>query len=426
MTAPSLFWVRPEVASRPLRLQMGSFEASASERRMPDDGWLAVIQRLRQPCCHASTATRLAKKSAAQQASAAAAGSKANGGNMQRRPRQGRPGLERGSAEDAAWYGPAARLQLARHELIGALMRLPKILALLSLGIGGFGCWSTAVSAQIEAANLRPLNEWDVEVLEDRCVFRRSFGEPDSPTTLELGSIDPWDGGFQTAILTGRYSATEEAFRAGWLPGGRIANIERITVLEGEDGARGILFPHGLWDGAMESRVVDQNGPFNVLAVDPDYELDEGPRRFREGIETFLVVGAFDMPLLFATGPMQAIFEQREACMDEVLISQGVDPAENERDDSRVEMANGRWLTERVIRRAPREIRRQDRPTAITFLLYLDAEAQPSSCRLASLPYDEEYERGGCELLMESAEFEFKKGEAAQPTFYKVFGFYGP
>ncbi len=165
-------------------------------------------------------------------------------------------------------------------------------------------------------------------------------------------------------------------------------------------------------------------GPFDVLEIGSDYDFDNAPSRFRGSIQGLLVLGAFDEPLFLSTGSMQEIFEARESCMDEVLRSHGVDPLDADRDEHRVEMINRQSMTQRILRRIPAEARRRERPTMISFLLYVDEEGGPRSCRMTSLPYNADYERRSCETLMNRAEFEFREGETAQPTFYIVSGFW--
>ena len=276
---------------------------------------------------------------------------------------------------------------------------------------------SAPAAGQVTATKLNPLDEWQAELSDGLCTISRNFGRATAPTRIELRNRDPWNGGFDVAISSARFAATDAPFTAGWLPGGRIVTIHRPSYEDTGQSRKTVVFRHGLWDGAMPA------------SGTPEYEQywsrDEageiiGPLRFKQNVESFLVNGAFERPLLFATGPMDAVLDARDACIDEMLVSKGIDPSVEDRDDHRVELTNHRSLARVIFRRIPETMRFAQNWGGVTFLVFLDSNASITACHLNSMPYDADYEKFGCDQLRSNARFRFKDGETPQPAFFKL------
>lgn len=274
--------------------------------------------------------------------------------------------------------------------------------------------------AQDDEAVLSPLGEWETQQLDDRCILRRAFGDPARPTVLELRRIDPWNGGFQAALTSGEFALQTAPVTAAWLPGGRRAEADRPSYPR-DDGGRGwVVFPHGLWDAGLDS-LIESRAPGATTA----YFRDDGPGRFRRQVERFEVAGAFDRPIALATGPMDGVVGAIGECMERMVAARGVDPADIARDSSRAVPRHLPSQT-RIFSRLPQSIRSRSRPSMVEFVLYVDARGRPTSCRLASLPEDAEFEAWGCEQFMNHATFGFAPGDTARPTFFKASMLYRP
>ena len=289
-----------------------------------------------------------------------------------------------------------------------------------SVVLAFFAGWLAAVPAaaeQVNAIRLNPITEWQTERVGDTCTISRSFGDRERPTTLALRNRDPWDGGFDVGISSQRYAPTGTAFRAGWLPNGRFVTRANAATGNPQDGGIQVLFHHGLWDAKSP-----QEGSPEYAAYWQRDEQGEsvGPSTFKRSVQTFLVDGAFERPLLFATGPMDGVIAARDNCIAEMLEAMGVDPADENRSDSRAEMTNRTELSRHILTRAPRALFADGKATFISFLLYLDGKGKVSSCRYVDLPHDAAFEQFGCDVLKERGKFRFRKGEAAQPTFFKM------
>jgi len=264
---------------------------------------------------------------------------------------------------------------------------------------------------------LHPLTDWSTSRLDDGCIISRTFGDPASPTRVELRNYDPWDGGFNVAISGPLFIGQPSAFRAGWLPGGRFIEVDTPTFEQAPDGTEVVLFHHGLWNAAI----------FGMSSKEWDaYYENDGPQRYRQAIRGFSLTGVSGKSIAILTGAMDTVIEERDRCIHEMLAARGVDPADENRDDSRVRLKDRENLTQQLLADVPEVIRSRKRKTFVDFLLYIDEKGEPSHCRLLALPYDAAYESRGCGRLMSKARFEFKRGESAQPAFFKIGGYFIP
>jgi hypothetical protein len=273
-----------------------------------------------------------------------------------------------------------------------------------------------AVKAQDGPVLLQPIGEWETQRLDDRCVLRRSFGEPARPTVLELRRIDPWDGGFHAAISSTQFALARAPLRAAWLPGGRESLADLPTYARDAAGREWVEFPHGLWDGKLDTL---EGAELSA------YFRESGPDRFQQKVETFHIAGAFGQTVVLQTGPMDGVVAAARRCMEQMLAARGVDPGDMARGDSRA-VVRHLPSQQRIWDRLPDPIRNRARPSLVDFLLYLDATGRPTSCRLSSLPVDEEFETWGCGLFMKNASFGFAPGQQARPTFFKASMLYRP
>lgn len=290
--------------------------------------------------------------------------------------------------------------------------RSPALAILASLLIA-----APAAAEQVKAVRLNPITEWKTERVEDTCTITRTFGDPEKPTTLFLRNRDPWDGGFDVGISSGKYALTGLDFRAGWLPGGRFVTRTNAASGNAQDGGAQVLFHHGLWDANSPEK--------GAPGYDAYWQRDAqdepiGPITFKRSVQTFLIDGAFKRPLLLATGPMDGVIASRDACIAEMLVAMGVDPEDEKRSDRRAELTNEAQLARYFVGRASSGLIVEGKPDFVNFLMYLDAQAKVTSCRYIDLPHDAAFEAFGCGMLQERGKFRFRKGERAQPTFFKM------
>ena len=255
----------------------------------------------------------------------------------------------------------------------------------------------TAASAQDGPEVLLPIDNWQVRIDDDRCSYTRTFGDAEAPTFLELRRLDPWDGGFHVAMSNSQFNLSGPDLTAAWMPGGTVASEDTAQRIADSSGREWIVFAHGLWNAT---------------------ELDHS--EFKTQLEYFQVANGFEREVAFITGPMLEVWEGLDECMSEVMRRNGIDPADADRSDSRVEFRNRERVARNISSELPSIFEESNRYRWISFLTFVDDEARPISCRLASLPYDPDFERYGCTEILENGRFRFHRGESQEPTFVKL------
>jgi hypothetical protein len=253
-----------------------------------------------------------------------------------------------------------------------------KILGFGLLATGLLAVQPVAGQAQDGPMLLEPITDWETQRLDDRCVLRRSFGELATPTVLELRRIDPWDGGFHAAVTSSQVELIRAPFKAAWLPGGREGLADLPTYEKDSSGREWVEFPHGLWDGMLDS----------LEGADlTAYFREGGPDRFQQQVETFQIDGAFGQSIALQTGPMDGVIAAANQCMEEMLAARGIHPNDMRRGDSRA-VVRRIPSQQRIWNRLPDRIKSRARPSMVDFLLYLDSAGRPTSCRLSRAAKD--------------------------------------
>lgn len=282
-------------------------------------------------------------------------------------------------------------------------------LSALSLAL----CAATTVGAETPQIELLPTSDWQVVQREDSCTLSRDFGK----TTLLLRSRDPWNGGFHIGLKSKEFIWSGQEIKAGWTPNGRFVSEPRPYLEKSSTDEPILYFRHGLWDGKSPKK------------GDAEYEAywsrnDAGeivePRKFKNAVEGLLVTGLGQHPVFFRTGAMSDVIEMRNRCIKEMLSAMGLDPSEEDRDDHRIRMTNHRDILSRIARRTPASMVYPENWAGVSFLLYVDDDAEITSCRLLTLPYDASFEKFACKLMQHRAKMQFDRGEDPAPTFYKL------
>jgi hypothetical protein len=268
-----------------------------------------------------------------------------------------------------------------------------------------------------ERVDLLPLGDWETHISADECIISRSFGDSESPTLLELLSVDTWDGGFFVALPESMFEGEPSSFQASWLPGGNLVTVNSPKRETSRGGRPTVIFRPGFSNDVLAKMSPDEW---------VEYYRSGSGRRYWQSIEGLSIVEPSGRRTFIATGPIAGMFDAFDDCTRDLLIAKGIDPADEQRSDHRVILRDAATLRNRLLADVPPIIRFRDRRTHVGFMLYVDSEGRPTSCRLLSMPYDADYEERSCDLLMREARFRFKDGEAAQPTFYKIGGYFVP
>ena len=273
--------------------------------------------------------------------------------------------------------------------------------------------FSQPSSAEEIRTALAPIDEWSFQQFDDRCVAIRKFGVADNPTVLELQRYDHWSGQFLAVIRGANLGLKDASPAATWLPEGYTMTEDLPILGTTVDGQEWIAFKNAM---------IDSNAP-HLGGDEEEYRARGGPTGFKERIQALRVEGASNRPILLATGPMSRVFDDLDDCMDNILRERGVPEEDFKRSDHRVELKNYRQLVGAVLPYLPATIGSRSERTLLRFIIYLDENATPTECVLSPLRGASEFGERACNLILEDAQFSFKRNEEHKPTFF-IFNFF--
>lgn len=272
--------------------------------------------------------------------------------------------------------------------------------------------FSFSASAEENLVPLPAIDDWRIIQLDKRCVATRTFGVEQSPTVLQLQRYDHWSGQFLAVVRGSKLGLRDAPLAATWLPDGYTMTEDLPILGTTVDGQEWISFNNAM---------IDSNAP-HLGGDEEDYEARGGPTGFKERIETIKVEGVSESPILLATGPMAAVFDDLDYCMDNILRDRGVPEEDFKRNDHRTKLENYRELVRAISPYVPSTIRNRSKKTLLRFVVYLDENAVPTECILTPIRGASEFGNWACDLIRNEGVFSFKDGEEHKPTFF-IFNF---
>lgn len=257
---------------------------------------------------------------------------------------------------------------------------------------------------------LEPLSEWILDQGRQSCAVRRSFGAPGKPTVVEFRRDEPMNGGFDIAITSGAFAMADGPFQATLKPGGVAFSPSMVGRERASTGAIWSVWKHDIREASKR----------DISKEEWDrYYAANGPDAYRKRVETLEVESLFDSDLVLPIGPIDGLRQQLTDCYDAVMMANGLtrdDARENHRP---VEFRNRQKIMVSMLPLLPQDIRQriQERKDVfVEFVVFLDANAEPTSCRLSTVPRYRELEKEGCETIVREGQFRLKKGEEARPA----------
>jgi len=268
----------------------------------------------------------------------------------------------------------------------------------------------TDESSEPKPVQLEPLSNWEIVQKPYGCAVRRSFGAFDKPTTIELRRDEPNSGGFDIAITSAEFDLRDSSFQATLLPDG----IEYRPPLPGKErsstGSIWTVWPHNIQEASKRGITGDEWDR---------YMAEDGPENFRRRVKTLEIQDLFSEDLVLPIGAISKPRRQLEHCYENVMVANGM-PREDAINDSRpVELRNSRKLLRSLLPSLPPvyfERIKQKKQVSVSFAVFLDADAQPTRCRLTTVPRYSQLEKAGCDKLIKNGRYRFKRNEERRPA----------
>lgn len=253
---------------------------------------------------------------------------------------------------------------------------------------------------------LVPVSDWTLDFADERCSLIREFGDGDDRVRLQLDSFGPTGRGYLVMIS------------GDLVPGSGVNPVIGFRLSYSPDTAERALFqvPIGKFD--RDNAVSFKPGflPYELPAMSPDsLQAADGPEStFQRSITHVTVEFARRAPFRLDTGSMVAPFAAMDRCVDDLVASWGIDPAEYRAHSQQARLggsspglmepadpSNAAAWNERhknkILASTPAG------RGAIPVRVMLDAAGRPTACALQVSYASEAYEQAVCEMLREVA-----------------------
>lgn len=250
---------------------------------------------------------------------------------------------------------------------------------------------------------LQPASPWNLDYSEDSCALRRSFGQGEWETLLEMRQFAPGEG-LSFTILTKTYKPGLMArYFVSIDPEPEPTFQGNGRTVDAKDGFGGVVFTR-------------------MLLRKPERDVADGPStptlaeiEAREKTVTGITLSkGFDRPFTLQTGAMRKPMDAMRSCMTELLAHWGLDAATQLSLTRKAEPLHSdtisRWLN------YPYKMALKERSGVVRARIMVDAEGKPTSCHIQVPAEDPAFEQSACAEIMLHGRFRPALDAHARPV----------
>ena len=267
------------------------------------------------------------------------------------------------------------------------------ILPAAALAAAGLSCPAIARDLVLE-----PSSNWELDYAPDSCALRRTFGEGDRQTQLEMRRFSP-STTLQTTVATKAAKIARRSYRfrfgdAEW------DEIDHPLYAQFGNGLQGVIFRHALFE----------------IPFDEDTEAREWDRFQRENdisaleaeaaakVASVTISRAFHEDIVLNTGSLEEPFRALNGCVDDLLNRWGIDVAAH-KTRSRSPLPLDPAKAVRMVSYPPKMLR-QNLPGLVNVRLDIDKTGRVTDCHIQMPLSDPEFETSSCADIQHALEFE--------------------
>ncbi len=255
-----------------------------------------------------------------------------------------------------------------------------------------------AVICQPAAANeplaLEPSSPWELTYEADSCALRRTFGEGDQQTQLEMRRFAPGIN-LQTTIAS-RARMTRRNFRLRFGDEGEWEDHENPLYAYFDDNFEGVIFRHTL----LSPRV----GPDEPPSLPAGIDLATMEAEAAATLDSLSISRAFGDELVLETGPLKKPILLLNECIDELMTHWGIDVEAHKtlaRSAAPIDLAQAA----RMIGYPPKMVQRS-LPGLVNIRLDIDETGRVTECHIQMPLSDPEFEESSCADIQHAFEFD--------------------
>jgi TonB family protein len=255
---------------------------------------------------------------------------------------------------------------------------------------------------------LKPSSAWNVNYGGDGCRLVRSFGTGEDIVFLIFDRFAPGQG-FKLILAGKQFSSTSGKAQVRFGPS---EAEQSLDFLAGDLGERRPAF---IFRGT--NNVDGAQGKLN----DGDWAPPEPiPAERFAAIRQLTIGRPLRHPLVLEIGSMKGSFAALDKCIDNLLVTWGIDPAVNATLSRRPRPKNnpGRWITNEDY---PSAARWRGAQGMVEFRLSVDATGKPSACYIQQSPRPPEFDAAVCNAMKRRASFDPALDKDGKPvaSFFK-------
>lgn len=250
-----------------------------------------------------------------------------------------------------------------------------------------------------DALTLEPSSRWELDYAADSCALRRTFGEGEQQSQLEIRRFQPGIS-LQTTIATKAMPMTRRNFRYRFDP-----------KVDWQDGvaANYVYFAESFEGVIFYPRLVDL--PFKDTKDDAELaqffktaDLVGMEAKAGESVQSLSLSGAFRDDLVLKTGSLSAPLIALNACIDELLGHWGID-VEAHKTLTRPATAKNVSKMGRLIPYPPKMLA-QRLPGIVNVRLEVDEAGAVRGCHIQMQLSDPAFEQASCKTLQKKLKFD--------------------
>lgn len=248
---------------------------------------------------------------------------------------------------------------------------------------------------------LAPISEWTLDYADERCSLIRDFGDDDETVRLQVDSFGSRFG--YRVMITGDLVQAPAVVpitevRVGYSPD--TLEREQFYAMAGKSGdQKAVSFTSGF---LPDVRTLDPSLSVPQPSLEQMKQLDRINGEFARGVTHMTIQFGVRKPLQLATGSMAAPFTAMHRCVDDLVASWGLDPAQQ------------RALSRRPLPHPEtvREVERNYPPTQagrglgafVPVRVMVDEAGQATRCVVQVAVVDEAFRESACKGLSGSYE----------------------
>jgi hypothetical protein len=283
-------------------------------------------------------------------------------------------------------------------------------------------CLAAAANAQDpageDAISLERSSDWVLDYADHRCRLAATFGEGESQTVLLLEQYSPSNslrwlvaGPYLGRLRNGR--KLEVQFGPGFDP---------FTVeFDGRSFGRYGAAAHGQWPPSDydDSEEAEDEVPANRART----RLDVGEGT---GLRWIGLQRRGKARLKLETGELESIYGAMNSCMDDLVASWGLDPAQDRRRAKGPVFTNRDSVFRDLVRSYPNSALARGLQADLHLRLMVDQNGVATECVITNVTVAERFDDGACGPLMRRGKFEPARDDEgnAIPSYYTLFVYY--